>query len=1003
MSRSPAAAVRIRLFPAAAGVVAACGIAGLLPAQLPGGFHLYKWSGELGLEAERRDDRSTAANDEQLRQRETLFREALGIRTNGYAYHPALFDFEAGVRAEFDQREVETDPGDTQQYADSFRLFYDALAQILKEKPIHGDVYARRARLDTRQRFFATTTAEIATEGADLFWRDLWIPSALHYEHSRYVGEGRDTLRQSTERWRLEGTRSDERNHLGYNLEWNELDQQTFGTHYDELLASLHLGHRFGAQGAHSVTAGGTHRDRTGTQSSLYQQANGALHLQWLPELQSDHSISVDRSEIDSDLGIDVGRDGLIATSWLRHSLYESLETSLGGRYYRSDYEAGKLERRDAEFALDYHKSTSFGSIGLGYRPTVYREDEAGAGTAVPVVGESYTYTPGVPILLQSANVIATSVVVRDAALGTTFVQPADYLLVPVGPRLRIDVPVGSRIVGGTVLQIDYAYEPNPGRSYQGTSHSVALSFGGFRGPHARALDRPRAAVVRLRRRQPRQQPAGRSARLGRAMGAVADRRVRGLRLVHLVDGTAARDRDVAGGFRRRQDPQQHGDLVPHALQGTRLRRTWPQPRERLAVARFAAVHDLRARRVPPDRLPHRLRRGLPVRGRLRLPAAQEHPDPGGALLGRGVRDRQRPGTAVRPADLQEVLLMARTRPVQLGRAPLLACLALAAAACSGPTVFLRRPEQPLTWPRPPEPPRIEFVLAYRGAEDVERHPGFWASLGEWLSGAEAPEILTPHGLAVAPPDRLWVTDPGRAAVHRIDLVTGDHAAFAGTAAEPMVTPVGVAPGPDGTVFVSDSTRARILVLDDEGQFVRAFGSEAETGRPTGLAWDERGQRLLVLDTTGGRLLAYSQDGRLLQQAGGRGSAPGQFNYPTSLALAADGRVFVMDSLNFRVQVLGRDLQPRSRFGMVGRGPGCFAAPKGIALDSEGHVYVVDGMFENVQIFDDAGQLLLAFGGRGSALGALTLPTGIWIDAQDRIHVADSGNSRIQIFRYLRR
>lgn len=478
MSRSPAAAVRIRLFPAAAGVVAACGIAGLLPAQLPGGFHLYKWSGELGLEAERRDDRSTAANDEQLRQRETLFREALGIRTNGYAYHPALFDFEAGVRAEFDQREVETDPGDTQQYADSFRLFYDALAQILKEKPIHGDVYARRARLDTRQRFFATTTAEIATEGADLFWRDLWIPSALHYEHSRYVGEGRDTLRQSTERWRLEGTRSDERNHLGYNLEWNELDQQTFGTHYDELLASLHLGHRFGAQGAHSVTAGGTHRDRTGTQSSLYQQANGALHLQWLPELQSDHSISVDRSEIDSDLGIDVGRDGLIATSWLRHSLYESLETSLGGRYYRSDYEAGKLERRDAEFALDYHKSTSFGSIGLGYRPTVYREDEAGAGTAVPVVGESYTYTPGVPILLQSANVIATSVVVRDAALGTTFVQPADYLLVPVGPRLRIDVPVGSRIVGGTVLQIDYAYEPNPGRSYQGTSHSVALSFG---------------------------------------------------------------------------------------------------------------------------------------------------------------------------------------------------------------------------------------------------------------------------------------------------------------------------------------------------------------------------------------------------------------------------------------------------------------------------------------------------------------------------------------------
>ncbi len=343
-----------------------------------------------------------------------------------------------------------------------------------------------------------------------------------------------------------------------------------------------------------------------------------------------------------------------------------------------------------------------------------------------------------------------------------------------------------------------------------------------------------------------------------------------------------------------------------------------------------------------------------------------------------------------------------RRRSEALRAAAALACV-LAAAACSGPAVFLRRPERPITWPPEADAARVAFVLAYGGGGDVERHPGFWASLGELLSGAEPKTLLAPNGLALQPPHRLWVADPGHAVVHRLDLVTGEHVTTAGSDAEPMATPVGVAAGEDGAVFVSDSTRGRILVLDGDGTVRRAFGSLAETGRPTGVAWDVRGRRLLVLDTTGCRLLAYAPDGRLLQQVGERGAAPGQFNYPTNLAVGRNGRIYVMDTLNFRVQILAPDLAPMAQFGTVGRGPGCFAVPKGIAVDSDGHVYVVDSMFENVQIFSDAGQLLLAFGGHGAGLGDLALPSGIWIDADDRIYVADSAHSRVQIYQYVKR
>lgn len=349
---------------------------------------------------------------------------------------------------------------------------------------------------------------------------------------------------------------------------------------------------------------------------------------------------------------------------------------------------------------------------------------------------------------------------------------------------------------------------------------------------------------------------------------------------------------------------------------------------------------------------------------------------------------------------------MSPRQPAARRRGPHLAAMlsaVLAATACGGPTMFLRRPAQPLGWPPPPEPPRITCELAYHGSDDVERHPGFWASLGELLVGAPDQELTSPSGVAVDADDRLWVADPGAAAVHRVDLRSGEHAVYLGSESEPMATPVAIAPGPDGTVFVSDSTRARILVLDRDGAVVRAFGEATDIGRPTGLVWDAAHARLLVLDTTGCRLLVLGADGALLQTVGTRGEGLGQFNFPTHLALAADGRVFVTDSMNFRVQVFGPDLAPRSAFGAVGRGPGTFASPKGVAVDSQGHVYVADGMFDNVQVFQDDGQLLLAFGEHGADLGCLALPRGLWIDGQDRIFVADGGNARVQIFQFLRR
>ncbi len=54
---------------------------------------------------------------------------------------------------------------------------------------------------------------------------------------------------------------------------------------------------------------------------------------------------------------------------------------------------------------------------------------------------------------------------------------------------------------------------------------------------------------------------------------------------------------------------------------------------------------------------------------------------------------------------------------------------------------------------------------------------------------------------------------------------------------------------------------------------------------------------------------------------GEKGSAPGQFNDPTGIAVAGDD-VFVSDSRNGRIQVFDRDGHFKRQFGTPGKEPG---------------------------------------------------------------------------------
>ena len=333
----------------------------------------------------------------------------------------------------------------------------------------------------------------------------------------------------------------------------------------------------------------------------------------------------------------------------------------------------------------------------------------------------------------------------------------------------------------------------------------------------------------------------------------------------------------------------------------------------------------------------------------------------------------------------------------------MLACLGVASAGLFGCATEApkKKDYSDLTWPMPPEQPRVRFVAEYYGQSVLAARDELKAALvGEERAGLV---LQKPYGVtATADGKLIYVTDTKLRAVVVFDLEKKELRALQTDAQGAMYNPLEIRLDSRGRIFVTDSERKEVLILSPEGKTLMALGKKEEIGRPTGLALDEARNRFYVADTSKHRVLVYDMEGKPLSVFGERGSEPGQLNYPVNLAVDREGRLLVSDTGNFRVQVFDGEGKFLSAFGQLGDSYGSFSRPKGIALDSDDNVYVLDAAFNNFQIFNREGKILLFVGTMGREPGMFWLPAGIFVDGTDKVYVADSINSRIQVFQYLK-
>ncbi|HMD80335.1 MAG TPA: NHL repeat-containing protein, partial [Anaerolineales bacterium] len=222
--------------------------------------------------------------------------------------------------------------------------------------------------------------------------------------------------------------------------------------------------------------------------------------------------------------------------------------------------------------------------------------------------------------------------------------------------------------------------------------------------------------------------------------------------------------------------------------------------------------------------------------------------------------------------------------------------------------------------------------------------------------------------------------------------------------------PWGVAVGPDGSVYVTDTWNHRVQKFTEDGEPIKTWGqygqpiaelpeSSSSFWGPRGIAVNAQGQ-VFVADTGNKRIVVFDEEGNYITEFGSAGLDPGQFDEPVGVAVAPSGTVYVADTWNQRIQAFlpnedGTIYFPTLQWDVSAWFGQSLDNKPFIAVGADEHVFITDPEGYRVIEFTETGEFVRTWGAFGVGPEELGLASGIAIDPLGFVWVSDSGNNRI--------
>ncbi|HMF80495.1 MAG TPA: NHL repeat-containing protein [Candidatus Acidoferrum sp.] len=172
--------------------------------------------------------------------------------------------------------------------------------------------------------------------------------------------------------------------------------------------------------------------------------------------------------------------------------------------------------------------------------------------------------------------------------------------------------------------------------------------------------------------------------------------------------------------------------------------------------------------------------------------------------------------------------------------------------------------------------------------------------------------------------------------------------------------PSGMCIDGNGNILVADTGNGRIEKFSPTGTFLSVIASKGsghgQLGEPNGIAVDRSGNIYVAEVASNHRVQKLAPDGTFIAEW--KGPDVG-FYGPRRIAIGPDDSVYVDDQGRTRIVKLSPDGHVLSNWGSKGSADGQFNDPTSVAVDSTtGKVYVADPINKRIQVFDQNGKFL---------------------------------------------
>lgn len=276
-------------------------------------------------------------------------------------------------------------------------------------------------------------------------------------------------------------------------------------------------------------------------------------------------------------------------------------------------------------------------------------------------------------------------------------------------------------------------------------------------------------------------------------------------------------------------------------------------------------------------------------------------------------------------------------------------------------------------YPSPPDTARIQYLTSISTSDFIT---GKTSKFLKYIVGSkEKLQITKPHGVSTYK-SKAFICDSGIKGLIIIDFERNSFIKFIPQGLGELRLPIGCSTDKNnGYLYVADRERQQVVVFDEKGGYINAFG-EQDNFVPTDVFVSD--DKIWVANSKNNKISVYKKGTYELLFEFTDSEAGTDEHLYTPISITGNGdKIYVTDFGDFKIKIFDKEGKFISSVGSYGKLQGQFVRPKGIAVDKNENLYVVDAGFENTQIFNKEGNLLMHFGGPYKGHGDMYLPFGI--------------------------